>query len=112
MSYTRGVEGNVIHADFSLHGAHIAMDRAIRIPSDFEAPVVQLPTPVPEELYTIINYLKSHHIEDFYEIDEQISQSLSLDTPGHAILEQILTTIEFDRPILFEKISRLLTGVN
>lgn len=118
MKYVKKVEGNVIYPNFALHRATIAMeDRNSITPIHHLAEVIELPLdpanePLPDELITITNFLREYHPDDYDEIGTQISLSCASDAPGHVILQEVLTTLESDKPELFEEVSRVLTGVH
>ena len=118
MEYIKKTDGNVAHVDFGLHRARIAMnnDRPV-VQLHHRAAVVELPRPeidaneepLPGELITIINFLRKHCPADYDEISRQVNLSCALDTPGHVILQEVLMTLESDRPLLFERVSIILT---
>lgn len=108
----------MIYPNFALHRAAVAMrDRNPVTPIHHLAEVIELPLdpanePLPDELITITNFLREHHPDDYDEIGTQISVSCASDAPGHVILQEVLTTLESDKPELFEEVSRVLTGVH
>ena len=118
MEYIKKVEGNVIYPDFALHRAAIAMrDGGSVAAAHHLAEVIEFPydstnEPLPDELITLTNFLRDHYPNDYDEIGTQISLSCASDTSGHAILQEVLTTLESDKPKLFEEVSRVLAGVH
>lgn len=114
--FIKRTEGNVTYVDFHLHRATVAMqdNKPPRTPRH-EVAILEIPEeeePLPEELITITNYLRDHYPRDYGEIGAQISVSCSDDTPGRIILQEVLSTLENERPIIFRQVSRLLAGAH
>ena len=112
--FIKRTEGNVTYVDFHLHRATIAMqDNDLPRTPRHELAILEIPEEeelLPEELITITNYLRDHYPHDYGEIGAQISVSCSDDTPGHIILQEVLLTLENERPLIFRQVSRLLAG--